>query len=126
LIDPASNLTQLLIAEHHDTSVGGLSGYEKTLQRLKKIVYWKGLKSSIRAYVRNCDICRRSKQENVHPAGLFQPLPIPDHVWESISMDLIEGQTKSLGKTIIFVVVDRLTKLAHFMSLSHPFTARQW
>jgi len=124
LINPSASLTQLLLSEHHDTPVGGHSGYEKTYQRLNRVVYWQGMKNSVKKYIRECDICQRSKYETTRPAGLLQPLPIPEHVWEDISMDFIEGLPKSWGKSVIFVIVDRLTKFAHFLPLSHPYTAR--
>ncbi|GKB14846.1 reverse transcriptase [Tanacetum coccineum] len=52
-----------------------------------------------------------------------KPLPIPKNVWSEISMDFIVGLPKSQRKTMIFMVVDRLSKYAHFMALSHPYTA---
>ena len=82
------------------------------------------MKKDVLLFISEFSVCQRFKGENVHPPGLLQPLPIPEKVWSDISMDFIEGLPKSHGKTTIFAVVDRLTKHAHFMSLSHPYTAK--
>ncbi|GJZ18529.1 retrotransposable element Tf2 [Tanacetum coccineum] len=67
----------------------------------------------------------RSKADLSSYPGLLQPLLMPTLIWSEISMDFVEGLSNSNGKTVIMVVVDRLTKYSHFMTLSHPFTAIQ-
>jgi hypothetical protein len=61
--------------------------------------------------------------ETIKTPGLLQPLSIPSQHWEEVSMDFIIGLLKSEGKSVIMVIVDRLTKYAHFCALSHPFKA---
>ena len=63
------------------------------------------------------------KHETCSPAGLLQPLPIPDKPWSAVSMDFISGLPPSQRLDTIMVVVDRLTKYVHFIGLSHPYSA---
>ncbi|KAJ1702741.1 hypothetical protein LUZ63_002520 [Rhynchospora breviuscula] len=112
-----------ILQEIHNSSIGGHSGILGTYQRVKSMFYWPRLKEAVHTFVRECDVCQLNKGEHVATPGLLQPLPIPDKAWSSISMDFITGLPKSEGKEVILVIVDRLTKYAHFLSLSHPFKA---
>lgn len=96
-----------------------------TYQRLKKLFYWPGQKTDVEVFVKQRQTCQQAKHENCKYPGLLQPLPIPQHSWQDVSMDFVEGLPKSNGYTVILVVVDRLTKYAHFVALKHPYTAPQ-
>ncbi|PNX58197.1 transposon Ty3 gag-pol polyprotein, partial [Trifolium pratense] len=82
------------------------------------------MKRDIVQYIQSCEICQKAKTVNTSPAGLLQPLPIPSQVWEDIAMDFITGLPSSQGYTVILVVVDRLTKFAHFIPLKTDYTSR--
>ena len=95
-----------------------------TYQRVKQYFTWKGLKQQVESFVQQCEICQKAKHVNHHPAGKLQTLPIPTGAWQELSVDFIEGLPKSKGYSVIMVVVDRLTKYAHFIPIKHPYTAQ--
>jgi hypothetical protein len=80
------------------------------------------MKHDICKFVTECEVCQCKKGEIVKSLGTLQPLSIPPAIWKDISMDFITGLPKSGNKSIIMVVVDRLSKYAHFCALHHPFT----
>ena len=83
------------------------------------------MKREIAKFVAECDMCRRVKAEHQRPAGLLQPLPIPEWKWDSIGMDFITGLPRtSKGKDSIWVVIDRLTKVAHFLPVRTNLSVR--
>ncbi|CAH9118783.1 unnamed protein product [Cuscuta epithymum] len=112
-----------LLEEFHATPTGGHAGAYRTYRRLAMNVYWKGMFRRVRDYVAQCLVCQKAKYETLSPAGLLQPLPIPNLIWEDISMDFITCLPKSKGYTSILVVVDRLSKYGHFIPLKGPVTA---
>ena len=77
------------------------------------------MKKDADSYIQQCSVCQQAKHSLSHPTGLLQPLPIPEGVWQDISMDFIEGLPKSEGYSVILVVVDRLTLID---SLSLPIS----
>jgi len=122
LVGSDADLRKKILQWVHTSPQGGHSG-RFTLKRLKQLFNWKGMTKSVKSYIRHCTICEACKCDNHAYPGLLQPLLIPEEVWMDISMDFIEGLPKSNGKEVILVVVDRLSKYAHFMGLSHPYTA---
>jgi hypothetical protein len=83
---------------------------------MRKMFWWKDMKKDIAGHVARCDICNRVKVEHQRPTGLLKPLDVPVWKWECISMDFIVGLPRSpKGHDSIWVIVDRLTKVAHFV-----------
>jgi hypothetical protein len=113
-----------ILHEFHDTAVGGHSGSLRTYKKISKLVYWEGMRKQIHDYVQACEVCQRNKYQTLSPGGLLQPLPIPTQIWSDISMDFIGGLLVVQGIDTIMVIVDRLTKYAHFLPVKHPYTAR--
>jgi hypothetical protein len=114
-----SQLKQKVLLELHTSPVGGHSGILKTYHRVKKDFFWDGLKTDVQRFVAECLVCQQNKVETIKTLGILQLLAIPSQRWEEVSMDSITGLPKSKG----MLIVDRLTKYAHFCALSHPFKA---
>ncbi|KAL4591834.1 hypothetical protein LXL04_004807 [Taraxacum kok-saghyz] len=123
VLPPKSPFIAKLLMEYHDSAAGGHSGDLKTYHRLAREWYWDGMRKDIKKYVQECAVCQQQKHSTTRPAGLLQPLDLPNQVWEAVTMDFVEGLPKSYGVDVILVVVDRLSKYAHLMGLKHPFTA---
>ena len=82
---------------------------------------WKAVKG----FVQSCDVCSRSKTPRHRPYGLLQPLPVPEQPWSSISMDFITDLPSSNSYDSIFVVVDRFTKMAHFVPCTKSISGKE-
>jgi hypothetical protein len=83
---------------------------------LKQHYWWTKMKIEIAHYVARCDTCRRVKDIHMKAAGPLQSLPIPTWKWEDISMDFIVGLPRTAkGFDSIWVIIDRLTNIAHFL-----------
>lgn len=85
------------------------------------------MKREVAEFVSKCLVCQQVKAPRQKPAGLLQPLSVPEWKWENVSMDFISGLPKTLkGFTVILVVIDRLTKSAHFVPGKSTYTASKW
>jgi hypothetical protein len=101
--------------EAHKTRYTVHPGGTKMYKDLRRNFWWKGMKRYIADYVSKCVVCKQVKIEHQVPAGKLQPLPIPEWKWDHITMDFVDGLPLSHNKDRIWVVVDRLTKSAHFI-----------
>ena len=110
------DLRKRVMTEAHSSKFAMHPGNTKMYHNLKQNFWWPGMKRSIADFVARCLHCQQVKAEHQRPAGLLQPLPIPEWKWEHITMDFIVGLPRSTrGMDSIWVIVDRLTKSAHFL-----------
>jgi hypothetical protein len=112
-----------ILDEAHLSRYSIHSGSTKMYHDLKQHYWWTKMKIEIAHYVAKCDTCGRVKAIHMKTAGPLQYLPIPTWKWEDISMDFIVGLPRTeKGFDSIWVIIDRLTKIAHFLPVKadHP------
>ena len=113
-----------ILFEFHGTPIAGHVGSERTRRAVMTQFWWPRIEKEVNKYVAECPTCQKNKASHQKPGGLYQPLPIPKQKWTSISMDFIVQLPKTnKGHDAIFVVVDRLTKMAHFIPTKTTATA---
>jgi hypothetical protein len=113
-----------LLKECHDGPLAGHGGAKCTTTFLK-CYYWPNLKDNAEDYVKTCLTCQQNRTLNKKQAGLLQPLLIPKGPWESVSMDFMVSLPPSKGFDAIMVVVDRFSKMAHFIPTKDEATAQE-
>ncbi|GJV53725.1 putative reverse transcriptase domain-containing protein [Tanacetum coccineum] len=110
------DLRSVIMHESHKTKYSIHLGSEKMYQDVKKIYWWPNMKADIATYVSKCLTCARVKAEHQRPSGLLVQPAIPEWKWDNITMDFITKLPRSSqGFDTIWVIVDRLTKSAHFL-----------
>jgi hypothetical protein len=112
---PNSSVRLLLLQESHGGGLTGHFGQRKTYELLEDHFYWPKMRRDVIRFVERCVTCHKAKSK-LNPHGLYTPLPTPKTPWEDISMDFVLGLPRTQkGKDSIFVVVDRFSKMAHFI-----------
>jgi hypothetical protein len=116
-------LRHMVMEDVHDSKVAGHYGTDKTMELASRNCYWPKMTDYITNWVTTCDSCQRNKATRHKRFGVLMPLEVPYSPWESISMDFIVGLPDSDGCTQIWVIVDRFSKMAHFIPLPTKVTA---
>jgi hypothetical protein len=111
---PASSVRLLLLQEAHGGGLIGHFGVKKTEDVLSTHFYWPWMWRDVESYVSRCTTCNKAKSQ-LNPHGLYLPLHVPRAPWEDISMDFILGLPRTKRSDSVFVVVDRFSKMAHFI-----------
>ncbi|KAJ9515361.1 hypothetical protein QJQ45_006622 [Haematococcus lacustris] len=121
---PVGPLRTDLLCEAHDIPISGHLGRDKTYARLSRLYFWPRMAASVHDYVRTCLACQRNKSNTQRPIGLLQSLPVPQHRWEHVSLDLItQLPNTTAGHDAIAVFVDKLTKMIHAVPTTTTVTA---
>ena len=111
-------LRELVMDEAHKSRYSVHPGSDKMYHDIRTTYWWPSMKAHIATYVGKCLTCARVKAEYQKPSGLLQQPKIPQWKWEEISMDFVTSLPRSQrGNDTIWVIVDRLTKSAHFLAI---------
>jgi hypothetical protein len=110
-------LTQKVMESEHDTKITGHMGQDKTIELIKRNFWWPKMNERIIDFVRSCPNCQSDKAARHRPYGLISPLELPHAPWQSIAMDFITELPVSEECDQLWVIVDRFTKMAHFVAL---------
>ncbi|KAL4387925.1 hypothetical protein GQ457_09G030640 [Hibiscus cannabinus] len=116
------SLRQEILQEAHNSLFSVHPGSVKMYKDLRDLYWWPGIKQAITEYVSKCLTCQKVKAEHRVPTGLLQPIELPHWKWEFITMDFVSGLPLTPKKNdAIWVIVDRFTKSAHFLSVRMDF-----
>ena len=126
VIPDVPEIKKQIMRESHEVPYAGHLGYHKTLQKIQRTFYWPEHTLEIRDFVMGCSVCQQEKAVHRVPAGLLQPLKLPEQKWADVSMDYIMGLPRSeSGYDGILTVVDRATKMVHVLPVTQTITAAE-
>jgi len=112
-----------VIRLHHDMPVGEHGGQWKMAELVTRNFWWPEVTREVKRYVEGCDACQQNKNQMQPPVGKLMPNLIPEKAWLHISADFITKLPLVQGYDAILVVVDRLTKIGHFIPTTERTSA---
>ena len=113
-----------VIRLHHNMPVGGHGGQWKTVELVTRNFWWPGVTREVKRYVEGCDACQRNKNRMQPPIGKLMPNSILEKAWSYISANFITKLPLAQGYDAILVVVDRFTKMGHFIPTTEKTSAK--
>ncbi len=126
VVPNVKELKSIILYESHDADYSGHVGMARTQKNIERFFWWPGLHSEVQQYVKTCEACQRNKSSNQKPAGLLQPLPVPEDKWDVVTMDFITSLPMTTsGYDAIAVVVDKLTKMCHLAPVTKDISGAE-
>lgn len=119
------NLHRKIVKLHHDSMIAGHPGQFKTHELVSRNYWWPNMTRFITQYIAGCDLCKRTKMFPTPPRGKLIPNLIPENSapWEHVSTDMIVKLPDCQGYDSILVVIDRMTKNAHFIETNEAISS---
>jgi hypothetical protein len=122
---PKCSMRENLLKEKQSGGLAGHFGHEKMFSKLNGSYFWPRMRTDVKKIVDRCRFFQHTEGKR-QDAGLYQPLPIPERLWDAVSMDFVLGLPRTKrGSDSIYVVVDRFSKMAHFIPCQKTSDATQ-
>jgi hypothetical protein len=122
-VPESDDLWHKILGLYHDSPVTGHLGMSGTLEIISRSYWHHDLANWVKCYVHGCHTCRQAKHRNQWEFGKLQPIPMPDGPWQWIQSDFVGELPRSSGFNAIYVVSNRLTKMAHFIPTTTDISA---
>ena len=126
IIPDSTSVKNFVVTEMHAVPYSIHPGVQRTLQKVRRHFYWKGMTGDIREYVESCPICQVEKADHTLARGKLQSTNIPDKKWSEVSLDFITDlPTTRSKKDSILTVVDKATRMVHLIPCKKSITAAE-
>ena len=126
VIPDVPSIKKQILQEIHTVPCAGHLRYQRTLKKLQENLYWPDHTIEVRDFVLGWEVCQQEKSVHRLPAGLLEPLTLPEQKWADVRMDFIMGLPKTdNGFDGILTIVDRATKMVHLVPVQQTITAAE-
>ena len=120
------NIKTTILTELHSVPYAGHPGFQRTLQKVKRHFYWKGMTGDVQTFVLSCPACQLEKAEHTLVRGQLQPIQLPDQKWKEVSLYFVTDLPEtSSGDNAILNVIDRATRMVHCIPCKKSITGAQ-
>ena len=114
-----------LLREIHAVPYAGHPGYTRTLEVTKQFFYWVNMTTEVRQFVLDCPVCQVEKGSHLKPSGKLMPLDLPGRKWDHVAIDFVVGMPVQNQYDTILTVVDKATKMCHFIACTEKISAKE-